>query len=378
MPKSFNTIPYDTITDIPTEIQNQLTVDIVSSASLLHKALLPMLCNRLAPVSVRIPAFSRVNGSMSKVFDFIVALREHPEVQFRTLFPFRLTDSHLSVDQRQVYSVMSAANRQAYNLLYAQADWNANVKACRNIYMAAFRLSQRHCDNSSSSKLKISSLAAGRATHPITVVTGTAGDSQVSVQLSVPETATQMLVSYNSSGQLKTAACSLQPAVVPRLSSYRAISSALEVAPNLDPDAMLQQYAQELAESNQLTPQMAAMLNRAIHGFAAHQTVPIPMMLSSQSARHPFYDIIRHHACYNTPSLALNIEAVIKQLAMERPDTILHNLPGVAHVPVDLQARVRLPALIKTSFHHPTHGAVTAVALLLHMDTPRPEHIKAK
>jgi len=145
---------------------------------------------------------------------------------------------------------------------------------------------------------------------------------------------------------------------------------------NPDPDDMLRRYVQQLANSNKLTPQMAGMLNRAICSLVKDQTTPIPMMLSSQSAKHGFYDIIRHHACYNAPGFDLNVESVIKQLAIEYPSELVNNLPGMACVPIEDHAPVRLPALIKTSFRHPTHGPMTVIALLLHMDTPKPERIK--
>jgi len=57
--------------------------------------------------------------------------------------------------------------------------------------------------------------------------------------------------------------------------------------------------------------------------------------------------MIRHQECFNMPSLTVKIQAVLKRLAMEYPEQLCFNIPGVSHVPLEAHARIRLPALIK-------------------------------
>src|SRR4051794_21154154 len=86
--------------------------------------------------------------------------------------------------------------------------------------------------------------------------------------------------------------------------------------------------------------------------------------------------MIRHHASFNMPSLTVKIEAVLKQIALEYPDQLIQNIPGVSHVPMDPRSRIRLPALIKTSFFDPQYGPTSAVGVLWYMDTPQPDRVK--
>jgi hypothetical protein len=338
------------IVDLPTSISSQLTLDIVGRPASLHAILLPLLGDRPAPVRVRLPTFVRANGTLSKEFDFILALREHPQAHVRKMFRFRVPGSSMTDEQRRLYDAMGATDRQAYDLLYLEDDWKANDKACRNGGKAASKLGKRHISGSMIVGADVVTTDSSRDHF----MTATIIDSHPNKKPKGPEAQEQALVRYVQSRPVKNG------------SSY-----------SNDPDQMLQMYTQELARSNKLTPQMSVMLRRAITCYVAHQTVPIPMQLSSQSGKHPFYDLISHHAYYNAPSLAVNFEAVIKQLAMECPHELVNNLPGVALVPSAAHTKVRLPALIKTSFLHPTHGPMTAIALLLYMDAPRPERMKA-
>ena len=348
----------NTVIDLPLSIMSRLTLDVVGRPTVLHCSLLPLLHARTAPVRVRIPALRRVDGSWTKSFVFVVALREHPQERIRKLFPYRLPMNaaqlplQLSAEQQEAYHAMSEADKQAYELMYTQEEWLANVHASRNIAKAISKSKQR------SLKMVDSITCASKDFDAAVNQLNTTTISLDDAVRSAPESTALIIRSQPARKNLKLVSSSAQ--------------SDMDV-----PSNPLRLYVQSLENSNRLTPQMYAMLDRGMRFLAAKQSAPMPMIsLSAQSACHPFYHIIRHNAFYNAPSLARNFQATIEQLVMEHPDELMNNLPGVAHVPAAVNARVRLPALIKTQFEHPLYGNVTAIAILWYVDKVRGESVK--
>ena len=369
---------HSAIITLPSAILSQLTLDVIGRPSQLHQVLLPMLHDQTSHLRVHIPAFSRANGSESKSFVFHLALREHPQAHIRKLFPYRLSlDTTQGLQQpltdlhRAEFNSMSETDKQAYTMLYTQAEWNATFNASRNISKAARKVGKR-CFGA----MNTISDAESQLQAPRSAVFTTEYDNKViwngHINSSTSTMASDVLV-VHSTPTLKRPKLVQDPIVGQTCDSSYVNTQAMP-----HPKEMLRRYVESLQESN--TPSestaMVRMLHDVISFFAAHQTIPIPMMRATQSAKQPFYDMIQHHACYNRPGLAVNIEAVIQQMATMHPNELLNNFPGMSHVPVEASARVRLPALIKTSFNHPQYGATTVVAILWHMDTPQPEHLK--
>jgi hypothetical protein len=133
---------------LPTNIH--LTLDLAGCPTKLQQTLLPLLQGQSAPLRAHIPSFRRSNGSWSQPFDFVVALRNHPEPRFQKLFPYRLSSTQLfGWAQREAWEEMSEADKRAYAMLYSKEEWRTSYKASRNVGKAKSKAAGKNRQKSS-------------------------------------------------------------------------------------------------------------------------------------------------------------------------------------------------------------------------------------